>query len=61
MAIKAAEMYMKQDSERKKSILMIDQAIEMLGPIEKIKGNQLIEDSVDNVKKVIEQSSKKPE
>ena len=47
-------MYMKQDAERKKSILQIDNAIEMLGPIEKVKGSVLVEDSVENVKKVIE-------
>lgn len=61
MAIRAAEMYMNQDEERKKSILMIDEAIDMLGPIEKVKGNKNIESSVENVKKIIELSKKKPE
>jgi len=31
-------------------MLMIDEAIEMLGPIEKVKGNSNIENSVQNVK-----------
>lgn len=32
MAKKAAEMYLKQDGERKKAMNMIDRAITMLGP-----------------------------
>ena len=33
----------------------------MLGPLEKVKGNYYIEDSVKNVKRVIEQPKKKPD
>ena len=39
---------------------MIDQAIDMLGPIDKVKGNCNVEDSVKNVKRIIEESKKKP-
>ena len=41
--------------------MMIDQAIDMLGPIEKVKGNPIVEQSVQNVKQVIENSKKKPD
>ena len=39
----------------------LDQAIEMLGPIEKVKGNPIIKSSVDNMKRVLENAAKKPE
>jgi hypothetical protein len=39
MAKKAAEMYLKQDGERKKAMNMIDRAITMLGPQEKARPN----------------------
>lgn len=41
-------------------MLVIDQAIAMLGPVEKVKGSPHIQDSVSNMKKVIEQSLNKP-
>ena len=54
MAKKAATKYLEQDGERKKAMLVIDQAIAMLGPVEKVKGSPHIQDSVSNMKKVIE-------
>lgn len=39
MAKKAADMYIKQDGERKKAINMIDRAITMLGPQDKTRPN----------------------
>ena len=60
MAIKAANLYMSQRYERSNAMATIDQALEMLGPIEKVKGNQNIKNSVDNMKKVLEAASKKP-
>ena len=60
MAIKAANLYMSQRYERSNAMATIDQALEMLGPIEKVKGNQNIKNSVDNLKKVLETASKKP-
>lgn len=39
MAKKAADMYIKQDGERKKAIAMIDNALTMLGPQDKARPN----------------------
>jgi len=39
MAKKAADMYLKQDGERKKAINMIDRAITLLGPQDKARTN----------------------
>ena len=54
MAKKAASMYMKQDLERKRSMQMLDDAIEMLGPIEKAKPNPLLVNYVEAMKRAIE-------
>ena len=53
MAKKAADMYMKQDGERKKAMIMIDQAIEMLGPVTKARGNNHLQQQVDHVRYLV--------
>ena len=57
MAKKAADMYIKQDGERKKAIAMIDRAITMLGPQEKARPNPYLTQCVTRVRDLIIQSA----
>lgn len=49
MAKQAAEMFMKQDAERKREMIMLDEAIKMLGPVEKAKADPNLNKRVDLV------------
>ena len=53
MAKKVADAYLQQDVERRKSIMQIDQAIEMLGPMDKAKGSVDLQFSVNNMNRVL--------
>ena len=54
MAKKAANMYIKQDSERKKAMDMLSKAINMLGPIhETNKPNRYVNSCMGRIKEVI--------
>jgi hypothetical protein len=56
MAKKAADMYMRQDGERKKAIFQIDQAIKILGPFEKTQASIDLQKEVDKVEQAVAQS-----
>lgn len=53
MAKMAGTMYMKQDEERKKSMIMLDKAIEALGPMKKVKANPALHEAVTKVHDVL--------
>jgi hypothetical protein len=57
MAKQAAEAYMQQDSERKKEMLMLDEAIRMLGPMEKAKADTNVAAKVDFVHDLLSKES----
>ena len=62
MAKKAANMYIKQDSERKKAMDMLEKAINMLGPArEKNKPNKYVSSCIGRIKEVISSAEKKEE
>lgn len=57
MAKKAADLYIKQDGERKKAIDMLDRAIKLLGPVEKSRANPYLTKCVQRVRSIIDQSN----
>lgn len=57
MAKKAADMYIKQDGERKKAIAMIDRAIGMLGPQDKTRPNPYLTNCVNKVRDLVVMSA----
>ena len=62
MAKKAANMYIKQDSERKKAIDMLDKALNMLGPPkDPKKPNKYLNSCVGRIKQIIQDAEKKEE
>lgn len=58
MAKTAADMYMRQDGERKKAMFQIDQAIKILGPFEKTKASEELQKQVEMVEQAVSQSRK---
>ena len=55
-------MYIKQDSERKKAMDMLEKAINMLGPTkDKNKPNKYLNSCVGRIKEVISSADKKEE
>merc|ERR1712060_244240 len=61
MAKKAADLYIKQDGERKKAIEMIDKSLDMLGPQDKTRPNPYLSECVNRVREIIIEASKKPD
>ena len=53
-------MYIKQDTERRKQIQMIDRSLSMLGPVEKTRPNPYLTDCVESLKDTIIASSRIP-
>ena len=58
MVKKAVDMYMKQDGERKKAMMMIDQAIHTLGPVEKAKGSYDLVDQANIIHDEIKRNTR---
>ena len=60
MAKKAAQMYITQDTERKKAMDMLEKAMNMLGPArDKTKPNKFLTGCIGRIRDVIAASEKK--